>query len=89
MKRKHALSVVCSPDLWFDDGSVVLHVEDTQFRVHRTMLSKHSVIFRDMFAVPQPPASDEEEMVEGCPVVLLPDSAQDWTIVLKVLYNGM
>lgn len=89
MKRKRALSVVRSPGLWFDDGSIVIQVEDTQFRVHRSMLSKYSVIFRDMFTVPQPPASDEEAMVEGCLVVQLQDSAHDWVIVLQAMYSGL
>jgi hypothetical protein len=41
-------------DLWFDDGSIILQVETTQFRVHRTVLSTNSGIFRDMLSVPQP-----------------------------------
>jgi hypothetical protein len=72
-------------DLWFEDGNVVLETESTQFRVHRSILSTHSVIFRDMFAAPQPAAFEEE--LEGCQVVLLPDSAEDWTHVLKALYD--
>jgi hypothetical protein len=42
------------PDLWFEDGSVVLCAEGTLFRVHMSLLSRHSVCFRDMFAIPQP-----------------------------------
>ena len=42
------------PDLWFEDGSVVLCAEDTLFRVHMTLLSRHSVCFRDMFTIARP-----------------------------------
>lgn len=74
-----------STEFWFDDGSVVLHVETTQFRVHRSILSSYSEVFRDMFAVPQPTGSGE--IIEGCPVVQLSDMADDWNIVLKALYE--
>lgn len=76
-------------DLWFDDGSVVLQVESTQFRVHRSVLSSQSVIFRDMFSVPQPSVSGAtvEGMIEGCPVVCLQDKSQDWTYVLQMIYG--
>ena len=91
-KRKRAkspasavLSLNRASDLWFDDGSIILKVETTQFRVHRTVLSTNSDIFRDMLSVPQPVG---EEVIEGCPVVRLPDSAKDWTYVLQALYDS-
>lgn len=71
--------------LWFDDGSVILQAETTQFRVHRSVLSANSDIFRDMFSVPQP--TEEVEVIDGCPVVHLPDYADDWTFVLQGLYD--
>jgi len=72
--------------LWFDDGSIVLQAETTQFRVHRSVLSTNSEIFRDMFAVPQPTVGDE--VIEGCSIVHLSDSAEDWTYVLNALYDS-
>lgn len=41
-------------DLWFQDGSVILATETTLFRVHISVLSRHSLFFRDMFRLPQP-----------------------------------
>lgn len=41
-------------EFWFTDGSIVLVAQSTMFRVHKTFLSRHSVIFRDMFSLPQP-----------------------------------
>lgn len=77
-------SVVRSQELWFDDGNTVLQAENTQFKVHRGVLSKHSPIFADLFRVPQP---TNEPTVDGCPVVQLPDSADDVTHILAVLYG--
>lgn len=75
-------------DFWFHDGSVVLHVENTQFRVHQSLLSMHSKVFRDMFAVPQPVGQQLEEYMEGSPIVRLLDIAADWAYLLSGLYDG-
>lgn len=60
-ERPLAETLVRHPTLWLDDGNVVLVVENTGFRVHRGILSKHSDVFRDMFSVPQPPAGTSSE----------------------------
>ena len=65
---------------------VVLSVEKTLFRVHRTTLCTHSEIFADMFSLPQPPGQD---MIEECPVVRLSDRACDFEHLLKALYNPL
>jgi hypothetical protein len=33
------------PVFWFEDGSLVFRVEDHAFKVHRTLLSRHSGFF--------------------------------------------
>jgi len=78
--------VVRSTDIWYDDGSVILQAESTQFRVHWTVLAQHSSVFSDMRAVPQPP---DEPLVEGCPVIQLSDSIQDLQHLLRALYNPL
>ena len=70
---------------WLEDGNVVLVAQRTAFRVLRSILSECSEIFRDMFAVPQPP---DGETLEGCPVVQLSDAKQDVEFVLSVLFSG-
>ncbi len=30
------------PVYWFDDGSLILHVQDVLFRVHHSLLKRHS-----------------------------------------------
>ncbi|KDR77431.1 hypothetical protein GALMADRAFT_138543 [Galerina marginata CBS 339.88] len=71
------------PELWFEDGNIILQVQATQFKVHRSVLSNQSEIFKDMLAVPQPPSLAE------CPVVVLHDSALDVESVLLLLYDTM
>jgi len=68
---------------WMYDGSIVLHVENTLFRVHQTVLASHSDIFRDLFMVPQPAG---EEMIEECHVVHLHDTVKDFVDLLKAVY---
>lgn len=67
---------------WFKDGNIVLEAEGWQFRVHRSILAAHSSILEATFETPQSPKT---ELVEGCPVVRLSDTAQDLEYVLKAL----
>jgi len=69
-----------------DDGNVVLEAEDTQFKVHRSVLCRHSPVFRDMFTMPHV-GGEGDSVVEGCPVVRLQDSAQDLKYLLLALYG--
>ncbi|PPQ81690.1 hypothetical protein CVT24_003122 [Panaeolus cyanescens] len=73
--------------LWFDDGSVVIQAGQTRFRVHRSMLSRCSTVFKDMFSLAQPGDAGSEESVEGCPVVCLHDSAKDVEYLLCAIYD--
>ena len=71
---------------WFADGNVVLKAENSLFRVHQSILSRHSQIFKDTFAMPQVP-SQEDEHIEGCPVVPLADTAEDVGNIISLLYD--
>jgi hypothetical protein len=78
------------PDLWFSDGSVVLKAESTLFRVHSSQLARRSLFFRDLFSLPQP-AKDAvglDGTFDGCPLLVLHDSAEDLSNLLKALYDG-
>ena len=82
-------------DLWFSDGSVVLATDTTLFRVHISILSRHSAFFCDMFSLPQPSLfAGASSVVESagdigdCPFVHLQDSAEDLANLLKALYDG-
>lgn len=85
-------------EFWFSDGSVVLRAENTLFRVHISQLSRKSTFFRDLFSLSQPPAQADSpvpaaslpnaEMFEGCPLLVMHDSAEDLAHLLKALYDG-
>lgn len=60
-----------------------------------SILSRHSVFFRDMFSLPQPPpaspsssSSTQDEIIDGCPVVALQDNSDDLASLLVALYDG-
>lgn len=71
---------------WFKTGDVVLHVKNTQYRVHREILARHSNIFKDTFNMPQSTEVDGH-VVEGQPVVELDDEAYDIEYMLSVFYD--
>ncbi|KAG7086238.1 hypothetical protein E1B28_002209 [Marasmius oreades] len=89
--RKHRDSFDASkhtkhPKFWFYDGSIVLNVEDTLFRVHKTILATHCEVFDTVFSIPQQ-ASLKEERIEECAVVnLTGDKAEDVNDLLNALY---
>ncbi|KAJ6472837.1 hypothetical protein C8R47DRAFT_987629 [Mycena vitilis] len=84
--RPASLSVTRSK-IWYSDGSVVLQVEMTQFRVHASILSSSSNVFRDMFEVGRAP-DNLDGQVEGCPLVrLYGDQAVEFEMVLDALYD--
>ncbi|KAF7297706.1 BTB domain-containing protein [Mycena kentingensis (nom. inval.)] len=79
-----APEITRSPDYWLEDGSIVLQVESTQFRIAKTTLAKHSAVFQTMLSLPLP---GDEPLIEGCPVVVLSgDSAVDWKHLLDVMH---
>ncbi|KAF7360149.1 hypothetical protein MVEN_00743400 [Mycena venus] len=65
-------------------GDIILQAETTQFRINRDVLAKHSPVFEDMFAVPQPL---NEPTMEGCSIVHVSDTAKDWELLLEMLYD--
>ncbi|KAF8989950.1 hypothetical protein BDQ17DRAFT_1256360, partial [Cyathus striatus] len=71
---------------WFSDGSFVLRIENTLFRVHRSILCVNSEVFTGMLEIPQP---EDIENVDGCPYVELQDSLQDFEAFMMVLYNPL
>lgn len=71
-------------ELYFVDGNVILHCENTLFRVHRGVLSLNSEVFKDMFAL----GTDQTEKdLEGCPCIDLSDKADDVRRFLHCIYK--
>ncbi|KAF7792600.1 hypothetical protein EIP86_003696 [Pleurotus ostreatoroseus] len=80
-------------DPWFEDGNFVLvtipqDIEEASiaFKVHRGVLARHSEVFRSMFEVPQSVTGDE--ILDGCPVVAMPDVPSELSVLIKAIYDG-
>ncbi|RDX41897.1 hypothetical protein OH76DRAFT_1422827 [Lentinus brumalis] len=82
------VDVVRDSEFWLLDGNVVLIAQKSAFRVHQSVLARHSTVLADLFTVPLPPSSDARETMDGCPVVQLHDSPDDLRYLLKALYDG-
>jgi len=74
------------PEFYFSDGSIVLIVENTAFRVHQSLLGRHSDVFGGMWELPQPNSVDT---YDGCPSVMLSDAVNDFVDVLRVIYDAL
>ncbi|KAA1468953.1 hypothetical protein DENSPDRAFT_870024 [Dentipellis sp. KUC8613] len=77
-------TLVPDKDFWLADGNVVLICESVGYRVHQSILSRHSNVFKDMFAVG---TAEGEETFEGCVTLRLHDSPEDFSFLLKALYD--
>jgi len=76
-------------DLYFEDGSIIISANDTggdlvYFRVHKSVLSKQSSAFKDMFSLPSP---SEVELYDSLPLVHVHDDAKDLKQFLQVVYD--
>ncbi|KLO10993.1 hypothetical protein SCHPADRAFT_942395 [Schizopora paradoxa] len=79
--------------LWFPEGNVVLGTSSYLFRVHKSMLSMHSSVFKDMFeshVVDESKSlhSVDGESFDGLPLVnLLGDEDEDVVCLLRAIYE--
>lgn len=86
------INITNDPDLYFPDGNLVILTRDesgnhTYFRVHQSILSKHSQALSDhMFPVSQPTT---RELYDGVPLVEFQEDARDLNIFLKFLYEPL
>ena len=77
----------CS-DFWFSSGNLVLVASGKlAFRVQGDVLGRKSRVFNDMLALEASRPVSEETM-EGCPVVHLTDSSDDFKAFLSFIYDG-
>jgi hypothetical protein len=71
-------------EYWFQDGNIVLQAQYTLFRVHRSVLSHHSQIFKDAFSR----LTEKNELIEGCPVISISDTDEDAGNLISLLYDS-
>lgn len=75
---------VSKSSVWMDDGNIILQAENTQFCVHKSVLSINSSFFRGMFELPAPRT---EQSSEEPAVVELYDKAKDVEVMIKAIYR--
>ncbi len=82
--------------LWFPDGNVVLATNSLLFKVHKSILSLQSSVFKDMFDLPTVDGSHPvqgtvgivPEMYDGLPLVtLVGDKGEDVAHLLGAVYK--
>ncbi|KAJ7079439.1 hypothetical protein B0H15DRAFT_914117 [Mycena belliarum] len=73
----------CS-DLWFSDCGLIIRAEHVLFRLSREMLAARSPVFADMLSFAQP---DDAELLDGCPVVSLPDPPDELRVFFRALFD--
>ena len=69
---------------YFEDGNVEIVCGDTVFRVHSTVISFSSPKLRDILS---PSALLHAPTPEGCPRITIPESAEDFWILLEMIYT--
>jgi hypothetical protein len=72
-------------DLWYNDGNIVLQAESSLFRVSLGVLAARSPVFNDIQTLPR---SQDQEMYDDCPMMVLPDKAEDMANFLRAVYNS-
>ena len=69
---------------YFEDGNVEIACGHTVFRVHSTTVSFSSQKLRDILSKS---ALLHAPMTEGCPRITVMDTAQDFAVLLKMIYT--
>ncbi|KIY48425.1 hypothetical protein FISHEDRAFT_73622 [Fistulina hepatica ATCC 64428] len=73
-----------SSAFWYSDGSLIIHASSTLFCIHRGFLAKNSSFFDDLTTFA---CIADELHLDGCPVVEVSDSPEEWAELLGALYN--
>jgi hypothetical protein len=66
------------------DATIIIRSSDqANFRVHASLLAMSSPFFKDLLSLPQPP---DDELVDGLPVIALPEDAELLNSLISLLY---
>ncbi|KZT69862.1 hypothetical protein DAEQUDRAFT_690288 [Daedalea quercina L-15889] len=76
------------PKYWLDDGSLVVRTQDDLFKVHRTLLQRHSQVISSLA---ERVSQDESSLMDGCPTLHVPQElgveSTDFEMLLEHLYH--
>ncbi|THH16557.1 hypothetical protein EW146_g4103 [Bondarzewia mesenterica] len=85
--------VIRSDSLWLDDGNIIVRTTSAHayflYKVHKSILSLHSPVFRGLFDLPQDAFHSASEHFEGIPIMDLSDDPVDVDGFFNALYLPM
>ena len=73
--------------LWLRDGSVIIVAKELSFKVHASVLERHSSVFRELLEGTQLGEGRAEE-AEGCRVLRVSDWGADLARLLEIMYDS-
>ncbi|KDQ13247.1 hypothetical protein BOTBODRAFT_399100 [Botryobasidium botryosum FD-172 SS1] len=73
------------PKFWFEDGNIVVRVDDRIFRVHMSTLKLRSTFFEDIFSEE---VRSSAGIIDGCNIIDLEGRSCDFSALLDWLYPG-
>ena len=76
------------PELWFTDADVVFQAGAKLFRVHRSILSARSTVFKDMFSAPHPNSEKVVNEDDSYTHINLPDDAMDVQLFFLAIFDA-
>ena len=79
-----ATSLINHPTLYIEDGNFIIQCASTLFCMHKSRLSKHSEVFRDLCARDYKPA----DKLRGLPWIEVSDSEEDMEILLEIIESN-
>ncbi|KAM5544921.1 hypothetical protein V8D89_001819 [Ganoderma adspersum] len=85
-------SIKRDSEVWFEDGNIIVIAQTTAFRFHKSVVSIHCSVFRDLFSIPRPslPGEEVDETFDGgCPVVRVSDTSYDFRELIRAIYSGV
>lgn len=78
-----------SPEFWFKTGNFIFVASGAvAYQVHGDVVGRQSKVFRDLLELNEIPRPDSEQTVDGCPVVHITDSPDEFNTFLSFLYDG-
>lgn len=78
-----------SSDFWFKSGDFVLVAsQKVAYRLHGDVLGRKSKVFHDLLDLDAVPRPESEDTMDGCPIVHITDSPDDFNMFLSFLYDG-
>lgn len=73
--------------LWWRDGNVIVAADGMSFKLHASILERHSSVFRELLDSAQP-RENSPETFERCTVLRVEDKGALLAELLQVLYDG-